>query len=152
MIYIILRAQLGNQLFQILNGICLSLEHEIDYAICIKKNSNTIFGNNITYFDNFLYELNDKINISNEKILENNNNIYNEKNFHYDKIIITKNFEEKLEILKNDTSNYLFIDDLTRGHHTGNVEVKKDAVKKLIYNNIHFVRYNNNWEKIRRML
>ena len=78
MIYIILRAQLGNQLFQILNGICLSLEHEIDYEICIKANSNTIFGNNITYFDNFLYELNNKINISNEKILENNNNIYNQ--------------------------------------------------------------------------
>ena len=49
MIYIVLRAQLGNQLFQILNGISLSLEHEIDYKICVKKDGNTIFGNNITY-------------------------------------------------------------------------------------------------------
>ena len=72
---------MGNQLFQILNGISLSLEHEIDYKICVKKDGNTIFGNNITYFDNFLCELNDKIYISNEKILEDNNNLYNEKTF-----------------------------------------------------------------------
>ena len=44
MIYIVLRAQLGNQLFQIFNGISLSLEHNLDYRICIKNNSNTIYG------------------------------------------------------------------------------------------------------------
>ena len=90
MIYIILKAQLGNQLFQIFNGISLSFEHNLDYRICIKNDSNTLFDNNITYFDNFLSELNNKSNISNEKILENNNNLYNEKHFHYDEIIISK--------------------------------------------------------------
>jgi uncharacterized HAD superfamily protein len=73
-------------------------------------------------------------------------------NFHYDEIIITRNFEEKLEILKKDKNTYLFIDDLTRGHHTDKVEVKKGCVKDLIYHNIPFIRYDNNWEEIRRRL
>lgn len=86
MIYIILRAQLGNQLFQILNGISLSLEYNLDYKILINKDNNTIFGNNITYFNDFLIELSDKIEISDEKIIKNNNKLYDEKTFHYNEI------------------------------------------------------------------
>ena len=73
-------------------------------------------------------------------------------NFHYDNIIITKNFEEKLEIMKKNRNTHLFIDDLTRGYHTGTLEIKKDSIKKLLYNNIPFVRYQNNWEEIKEML
>lgn len=86
MIYIVLRAQLGNQLFQIFNGISLSLKYNLDYKILINKDNNTIFGNNITYFNDFLIELYNKIEISDEKIIENNNKLYNEKNFHYNEI------------------------------------------------------------------
>ena len=73
-------------------------------------------------------------------------------NFHYDQIIITKNFEEKLEIMKKEPNLFLFIDDLTRGHHEAVVEVKKQCIKDLIYNNIPFVRYNNNWNEIKELL
>ena len=134
MIYIILRAQLGNQLFQILNGISLSLEHNIDYKICIKSNSNTIFGNNITYFDNFLYELNDKINISNEKILENDKNIYNEKNFHYDKIIFDKNNDLYLNGFFQ--SEKYFIKHYDNIKKLLNIDIKKKNIRN---------KYNNNY-------
>lgn len=73
-------------------------------------------------------------------------------NFHYDQIIIVDNFEQKLDILKSDHKTHLFIDDLTRGHHTDNIEVKKDNVKKLIYFNIPFIRYDNNWSEIKEAL
>jgi len=73
-------------------------------------------------------------------------------NFHYDQIIITRNFEEKLDIMKREPNLSLFIDDLTRGHHESVVEVKKQCIKDLIYNNIPFVRYDNNWDKIKEMI
>lgn len=71
-----------------------------------------------------------------------------ENNFHYDKIVIVKNFEEKLSILKNEKNLHLFIDDLTRGHHEKHITVCKDKVKKLYYHNIPFVRFDNNWKEI----
>ena len=131
MIYIVLRAQLGNQLFQILNGISLSLENEIDYKICVRKDGNTIFGNNITYFDNFLCELNDKINISNEKILENNNNLYNEKNFHYDEII----FDRKKNLYLNGffQSDKYFRKNYDKIKNLLNIEIKKKNIRDKYY-------------------
>lgn len=136
MIYIILRAQLGNQLFQILNGISLSLEHEIDYKICIKTNNNTIFGDNITYFDNFLYELNDKINISNEKILENNSNIYNEKKFNYEQIFFDKNRDIYLNGFFQ--SDKYFIKHYDKIKKLLNIEMKKKNIRN---------KYNNYFKK-----
>jgi len=131
MIHIILKAQLGNQLFQILNGISLSLENEIDYKICIKTNSNTIFGNNITYFDNFLCELNDKINISSENILENNN-IYNEKNFHYDEIFFDKNRDLYLNGFFQ--SDKYFIKHYDNIKKILNIDIKKKNIRDKYYN------------------
>lgn len=127
MIYIILKAQLGNQLFQILNGISLSLENKIDYKICIKNNSNTIFGNNITYFNNFLCELNDKIYISDENILKWNENLYNEKNYHYDKII----FDKEKDIYLNGffQSEKYFIKYYDKINNLLNIESKKNNVR-----------------------
>ena len=132
MIYIILRAQLGNQLFQILNGISLSLEHQIDYKICVRKDFNTIFGNNITYFDNFLYELKNNINISNEKILENNNDLYNEKNFHYDEII----FNKKNNIYLNGffQSEKYFKKHYDKIKNLLNIEIKQKNIRDKYYN------------------
>jgi len=69
-------------------------------------------------------------------------------NFHYDQIIVVNNFEDKLKTLLEDNKTHLFIDDLTRGHHTDKIEIVKENVRKLYYNNIPFIRYDNNWEKI----
>jgi hypothetical protein len=54
--------------------------------------------------------------------------------------------------MKREPNLSLFIDDLTRGHHESVVEVKKQCIKDLIYNNIPFVRYDNNWDKIKEMI
>ena len=91
MIYIILKAQLGNQLFQIFNIINLSLEYNIDYNICCDNNETTIYENKKTYFHNFLSKLKNKVNKIEKKDLENNiiNNIlYKENKFEYNKIIL----------------------------------------------------------------
>ena len=127
MIYIVLRAQLGNQLFQIFNGISLSLEHNLDYRICIKNNNNTIFGDNITYFDNFLSELNNKKNISNEKIFEDNNNLYNEKKFHYDEIIFNK--EKDIYINGFFQSDKYFKKHYDKINNLLNIEIKKNNIR-----------------------
>ena len=127
MIYIILRAQLGNQLFQLFNGISLALKYNLKYKICVNKNNNTIFGNNITYFDNFLLELKDKIEIYDEKIIENNIYNYNENTFHYSDII----FEIENDIYLNGFfQSYKYFKDYYNDiYNLLNIDSKKNLVK-----------------------
>jgi hypothetical protein len=83
MFYIILHSQLGNQLFQIFNGISLSLKYNRDYKLCLADDKTTINGDK-TYFHSFLKELKDKTHIidkdKNYNIThkENDNFLYNE--------------------------------------------------------------------------
>lgn len=83
MFYIILQSQLGNQLFQIFNGISLSLKYKTDYKLCVADDKTTINGEK-TYFHSFLSELKDKTHIidkdKNYNIIhkENDNFLYNE--------------------------------------------------------------------------
>ena len=86
MLYLILKAQLGNQLFQIFNLISLSLEYNLDYKIYIDKDSKTLYENKKTYFDSFLSNIKDKIIKIDKKDLDNNIIKYKELNFNYDKI------------------------------------------------------------------
>ena len=127
MIYIVLRAQLGNQLFQLFNGISLALKYNLKYKICVNKNNNTIFGNNITYFDNFLLELKDKIEIYDEKIIENNIYNYNEMYFHYSDII----FEIENDIYLNGFfQSYKYFKDYYNDiYNLLNIDSKKNLVK-----------------------
>lgn len=135
MIYIVLRAQLGNQLFQILNGISLSLEYNLDYKILINKDNNTIFGNNITYFNDFLIELSDKIEISDEKIIENNNKLYDEKNFHYNEIKLK---DSDIYINGFFQSYKYFINHYDKIYQMLNIETKKQHIK---------TKYSNYFDK-----
>lgn len=89
MLYLILKAQLGNQLFQIFNIISLSLEYNIDYRIYINNNEKTLFENKKTYFNNFLSNIQNKIVKIDKNSLNNNLSYYKEKKFSYDKIEIT---------------------------------------------------------------
>jgi|TARA_Y100000389_G_scaffold202035_1_gene246299 hypothetical protein len=105
MLYIILKAQLGNQLFQIFNAINLSLKYNIDYRICCDKENKTIYENKKTYFDIFLNVIKDKVVKTNKEEIEKNisNNIkYKEKSFNYDKI--------NLENYTNLIINNIYID------------------------------------------
>jgi hypothetical protein len=127
MIYIILQAQLGNQLFQIFNVISLSLEYNVDYKILIDKEHNTIFTNNITYFNNFLNELSDKISVSDKSIIINNEKLCEEKYFHYNKIIINKENDIILKGLYQ--SHKYFLNHYDTIYKMLNIESKKQLVK-----------------------
>jgi len=93
MLYLILKAQLGNQLFQIMNIISLSKEYNVDYKICCNENEKTIYEEKKTYFNDFYINLKDKVIKIKKSELENklNENIsYNESKFEYNNIILNK--------------------------------------------------------------
>jgi len=91
MLYLILKAQLGNQLFQIMNIISLSNKYNIDYRICCDINEKTIYENKKTYFHDFYLKLKNKlIKIEKYKLESelNSNNIYKEEKYEYNEIIL----------------------------------------------------------------
>ena len=98
MLYLILKAQLGNQLFQIMNIISLSKKYNIDYRICCDINERTIYENKKTYFNDFYLKLKNKlIKIEKSELeLALENNIYKEKKFEYNEIIL-KDLDKDLE-------------------------------------------------------
>jgi len=91
MLYLILKAQLGNQLFQIMNIISLSKKYNTDYRILCDINEKTIYENKKTYFNDFYLKLKNKLIKIEKSELElklTNNNIYKEKKYEYNEIIL----------------------------------------------------------------
>jgi len=93
MIFIIIKAQLGNQLFSIFNGISIAMDNNLKYCICYDENETTIYENKKTYFNNLLDKLKNNVKKFNKIEFENiikNNQLYKESNFHYEKILLDK--------------------------------------------------------------
>lgn len=91
MLYLILKAQLGNQLFQIMNIISLSKKYNRDYRILCDINEKTIYENKKTYFNDFYLKIKNKLMKIEKSELElklTNNNIYKEEKFEYNEIIL----------------------------------------------------------------
>tara|TARA_B110001450_G_scaffold253342_1_gene276620 strand:+ start:4370 stop:5251 length:882 start_codon:yes stop_codon:yes gene_type:complete len=93
MLYLILKAQLGNQLFQIMNIISLSKKYNTDYRILCDIDEKTIYENKKTYFNDFYLKLKNKLikiekSELSSKLTNNNNNIYKEENYEYNEIIL----------------------------------------------------------------
>tara|TARA_Y100000389_G_scaffold131621_1_gene129030 strand:- start:2658 stop:3536 length:879 start_codon:yes stop_codon:yes gene_type:complete len=91
MLYLILKAQLGNQLFQIMNIISLSNKYNIDYRICCNEYERTINEEKKTYFNSFYLKLKDKLKKIDKDELNNaleKNKLYKESRFEYDNIIL----------------------------------------------------------------
>ena len=91
MLYLILKAQLGNQLFQIMNIISLSKKYNTDYRILCDINEKTIYENKKTYFNDFYLKIKNKLMKIEKTELESklkNNNIYKEEKFEYSEIIL----------------------------------------------------------------
>jgi len=101
MLYLILKAQMGNQLFQIMNIISISKEYNIDYMICCNKNEETIYEKKRTYFNNIYLKLKDKLKKIEKNELENNvenNLLYKENKFEYLKIDLNNLIKENKDI------------------------------------------------------
>lgn len=100
MIYILLKAQLGNQLFIIFNIIALSKKYNINYKILCDKNEKTLFEEKKTYFNSFLENIKKNVSYIDKNEYEDLKKkliLYNEKEYSFNEIIIDKNKDYLLE-------------------------------------------------------
>ena len=77
MLYLILHSNLGNQLFELINILQLSDKYNLDYKIYCNHNSNTLYDNKKTYFNNLYSNIKNKLLIINVNEIDNNYNLIN---------------------------------------------------------------------------
>lgn len=105
MLYLILHSNLGNQLFELINILQLSDKYNLDYKIYCNHNSNTLYDNKKTYFNNLYSNIKNKLLIINVNEIDNNYNLIN----YIDNIYNFEKYNIKLYNLLNISSKKALI-------------------------------------------
>jgi hypothetical protein len=111
MIYTLLKAQLGNQLFIIFNTISLAKKYDVEYKIICNKNEKTLFEEKKTYFNSFLENIKDNIIFIDKNEYEELKKdliLIEEKEYSYNEIIIDK---DKNYLLEGFYQSYKYFED-----------------------------------------